>query len=202
MTTTKNTNIWIIVAGLGIFSVFAINRVLLSQSLNEADAVAAAIDVMPPTAAGTARSGAGLMSSLDGLETAGQVAAIYVTLGPKIYVSIDRAPVSLRKTAARFAVVEFAEPLSPEFDAVSVIVKSPDAAVAVGDVVSVKFVEGFSAVGRDNASRVTQVLAAHDSDESKVCARRIVARKNTASPVVVAETAGQKPALLSGNSVR
>lgn len=190
----------LIAAGLVIFAVFGIHRYLADRSADETGAIGAEIEALPASASGTARGGTAPLSRLNGLEAVGQVAAVYVMLGSNFYITVERAPASLRKTAARFAVVEFPDPLARDFDAPSVMVKSPDSAVEIGDVVAVRFVEGFSSVGHDNVSRVTEVIAAHDSEESKALARRIAARKQETSSIAAAEAAGRLPGLLSKNS--
>ena len=177
----------LIVAGLVVFGVFGINRYLVNRAAPAGDSVANAVNQMEPSAAGTERALTALRNELDGKTVVGQVGDIYVELAPNFYLSIERAPSHLRKTARRFVDVEFPDALSKSLDTASLIVRASDTEVQKGDVVEVKFVEGFGAVGTEGITRVTQVVAPRDTDLAKSFAQRIAARKATGKAVAMGD---------------
>ena len=170
MTTDKSPVLGLTLATLVVFAVFGINRYLVSHSASSPDSVASTVNELPPAAAG-------IKSRLDGTKAVGQVSGVYVELGTNLYVSIERAPASLRKTANRFVNVEFPESLVKDFDSDSAIVKALDPAVEVGDVVEVKFIENGYAVGFNNVTRVTQIVATRGTEMAKSFELKIAARK-------------------------
>lgn len=180
MTTEKTPVLGLTVAALVLLSIFGIHRTLLNRASVGGDSVANVVNELPPAAAG-------LRSKLDGTKAVGQVTGIYVELGTNLYVSIERAPASLRKSATRYVNVEFPESLVKEFDTDSAIVKALDPAVEVGDVVEVKFVENSYAVGLNNVTRVTQIVAPHDTDMAKSFGQKLAAHKAAVKPVAMGD---------------
>lgn len=192
MTTEKTPVLGLTIAAVVLLAVFGIQRTLLNRA--GGDNVAAVVNELPPAAAG-------LRSKLDGTKAVGQVTGIYVELGTNLYVSIERAPASLRKSATRYVNVEFPESLVKEFDTDSAIVKALDPAVEVGDVVEVKFVENAYAVGLNNVTRVTQIVAPHDTDMAKSFVQKIAARKAAVKPVALQDKT-PVPGTDAGHTVR
>ena len=161
---------------------------------SDLDSVANVVNELPPAAAG-------LRSKLDGTKAVGQVTGVYVELGTNFYISIERAPAALRKTATRYVNVEFPESLVKDFDTDSAIVKALDPAVEVGDVVEVKFVENAYAVGLNNVTRVTQIVAPHDTDMAKSFVQKIAARKAAVKPLALQDKT-PVPGADSGHNTR
>jgi hypothetical protein len=174
MTTSRSQVIGITAAAFVIFAVFGINRYLVSQSGGAGDNVASVVNELSPSAAGAA---AGLKSKLDGTKALGRVAGVYLELDNNFYISVERAPSVLRKTARRYVEIEFPESLVKDFDSSSVVVRAVDPNVEVGDVVEVRFTENTYAVGMENVTRVTQIVAPHDTDMARTYEQRIAARK-------------------------
>lgn len=176
MTTEKTPVLGLTIAALVLLAVFGMQRVLLSRA--GGDTVASVVNELPPAAAG-------LKSRLGGIVAVGQVTGIYIELGTNLYISVDRAPSTLRKSAARYVNVEFPQALVKDYEADSAIVKVLDPAVEMGDVVEVKFVEDGTSVGLNNGTRVTQVVAAHDTEMAKAFVQKIAARKAAVKPLAM-----------------
>ena len=95
MTTEKTPVLGLVVAAVVLLAVFGIHRTLLGRAAAGSDSVANVVNELPPAAAG-------LRSKLDGTKAVGQVTGVYVELGTNFYISIERAPAALRKTATRY----------------------------------------------------------------------------------------------------
>jgi hypothetical protein len=151
----------------------------LAVDLNALSPSAAGIpstsDIAPPIAP---RSGDGYIG---GSKATGRVAGIYLKVNQGVFLALERAPETLRKTAERYVDVQFPDLLANGSGAARAFLSDAQASVGVGDIVEVKFAHKG---GKDSASffpvkeitRVTEVVAKRGEMLATDFEQRIMAR--------------------------
>ncbi len=157
----------------------------------KADKLALDINALSPTAAGApssseitppaaTRSGEGYIG---GTKATGRVAGIYLKVNQGVFLALDRAPETLRKTAERYVDVQFPELLANGSGAARAFLSDSQSAVVVGDIVEIKFAHKAS---KETArffpvkeiTRVTELVARRDETLARDFEQRIMARTN------------------------
>ena len=172
------------------------------------------LNAMPPSAAGMPSSSASQEplsgerkdGYIGGTKSTGRVAGIYLKVAQGVFLSIDRAPETLRKTAERWVDVEFPDVLANGSVAARAFISEAQAGIRTGDIVEVKFAHKASG---DTAryfpvkeiTRVTELVAKRDEMLARDYEQRIFARNARGSvresPLAGAAPPAARPAWLS-----
>jgi hypothetical protein len=134
------------------------------------------VGVTDPTVAQQPKDG-----YVGGTRATGRVAEIYLKVGQGVFLSMDRAPETLRKTAERWVDVQFPDLLANGAGAARAFISDAQASVGVGDIVEIRFAHKS---GKDTAqffpvkeiTRVTELVAKSNEMLARDYEQRILAR--------------------------
>ncbi len=172
------------------------------------------LNAMPPSAAGMPSSGAAQEQLggerkdgyIGGTKSTGRVAGIYLKVAQGVFLSIDRAPETLRKTAERWVDVEFPDVLANGSVAARAFINEGQAGIRSGDIVEVKFAHKTSGDAAryfpvKELTHVTELVAMRDEMLARDYEQRIFARNARGavreSPLAVIAPPAARPAWLS-----
>jgi hypothetical protein len=118
---------------------------------------------------------------IGGTKATGRVAGVYLKVNQGVFLALDRAPETLRKTAERYVDVQFPDLLANGSGAARAFLGDAQSGVTVGDIVEIKFAHKS---GKETASyfpvkeltRVTEVVAKRDEMLARDYEQRILAR--------------------------
>ena len=132
-----------------------------------------------------------------GTKATGRVSDIYLKVAPGVFLALDRAPETLRKSAERWVDVDFPDLLANGAGAARALITASQSGIQAGDIVEIKFAhkstrEAAQFFPVKETTRVTELIAKRDEMLAKDYEQRIVARNTRASV--------REPQLLSGSS--
>ncbi len=168
------------------------------------------LNALPPSAAGLAAASelnqpaketAPADGYIGGTRATGRVSDIYLKLDQGVFIAIDQAPESLRRSAERWVDVQFPELLANSTGAARAFISKAQANIGPGDIVEIKFAHKSS---RDSSqffpvkeiTRVTELVAGRDEMLAKDYERRILARGGQGRETQLIVRSGAQPAWL------
>lgn len=168
------------------------------------------LDALPPSAAGLsagnelnqpARQTPAADGYIGGTRATGRISEVYLKVGQGVFLSLDQAPESLRRSAERWVDVQFPELLANGTGAARAFISDAQANVGPGDIVEIKFAHKSS---RDSSqffpvkeiTRVTELVAGRDEMLAKDYERRILARSGQGREAQLIVRSGAQPAWL------
>ncbi len=134
---------------------------------------------------GIEREAAGEPSRKDGYiggsHATGRVSDVYLKVGSSVFLTLDRAPESLRKSAERRVDVQFPDLLANGASAASAFISDAQTSIGIGDIVEIKFAHKSNAGTAPyfpvkEITRVTKLVAKRDEMLAKDYAQRILSR--------------------------
>lgn len=211
--TERNVSLILVLVTAGLLGMIFTLSSRNESTSPRSDRLAHELNAMPPSAAGMPSSGA-VQTPLTGerkegyvggTKSTGRVSGIYLKVAQGVFLSMDRAPETLRKTAERWVDVEFPDVLANGAVAARAFISEAQAGVGIGDIVEIKFAHNAS---RETAqyfpvkeiTRVTELVAKRDEMLARDYEQRIVARNSrgsTREAQLVGTAPGARPAWLS-----
>jgi len=118
---------------------------------------------------------------IGGSHATGRVSDVYLKVGSSVFLTLDRAPESLRKSAERRVDVQFPDLLANGASAASAFISDAQTSIGIGDIVEIKFAhksnEGTAPYFPvKEITRVTKLVAKRDEMLAKDYAQRILSR--------------------------
>lgn len=158
----------------------------------------AAIDALPPSAAGSPTGGEWSVPPapaakdpsvyMGGVTAVGRVERLYVRAAENVLLDYDRAPQHLRANGQLFADVQFPDPLANGMEAARAQIIKTELAVRPGDVIAMRFAhkQNTQFFPVREATQVTSIVARANTEMAADYERRILARAGVRSPVETA----------------
>ena len=118
---------------------------------------------------------------IGGSRAIGRVSDVYLKVGSSVFLTLDRAPETLRKSAERRVDVQFPNLLANGAGTASAFISDSQSSIGVGDIVEIKFAhknskEAVPYFPVNEMTRVTELIARRDEMLAKDYAQRIYAR--------------------------
>ena len=156
---------------------------------------------------GIEREAAGEPSRKDGYiggsRATGRVSDVYLKVGSSVFLTLDCAPETLRKSAERRVDVQFPDLLANGAGAASAFISDSQSSIGIGDIVEIKFAHKSSKetvpyFPVKEITRVTELIARRDEMLAKDYAQRILARagQGAAGATQLSSSPGTRPTWL------